>query len=78
MDSTITSVALALGEQAIDTELKLMALEDLLIKKEIVTEIELKELYSIVSERDFNKLKCDLAESLREYIELELYEEDDE
>lgn len=77
LSGEITSVALALGEQAVHTELRLRALEELLIKKEIVTAEELKESYAIVSDRDFDKLKFGLAESIREYIE-QYYEEEEE
>jgi hypothetical protein len=69
MASDISIVALALSTKIIDTEIKVRALGNLLVDKEIVTMKEIEEKYKFIEDRDFEKLKAEILELITEYAE---------
>lgn len=67
MEKKLDASILALGSKIINAEIKMQTLKELLIEKEIVSQEELNEKYQFVMDRDFDKFKSELNESLRKY-----------
>lgn len=67
MEKKLDASILALGSKIITAEIKMQTLKELLIEKEIVTQEELDEKYHFVTDRDFDKFKLELNESLRKF-----------
>lgn len=67
MEKKLDASILALGSKIINAEIKMQTLKELLIEKEIVTQEELDEKYQFVMDRDFDKFKSELNESLRKF-----------
>lgn len=67
MEKKLDASILALGSKIINAEIKMQTLKELLIEKEIVSQEELNEKYQFVMDRDFDKFKSELNESLRKF-----------
>lgn len=67
MEKKLDASILALGSKIINAEIKMQTLKELLIEKELVSQEELNEKYQFVMDRDFDKFKSELNESLRKF-----------
>jgi hypothetical protein len=63
MDKNTAGIIQALSDHLIYTEIKLRALDSLLVDNKIATEDEIKKTCEAIHERDFEKIKKELLNS---------------
>lgn len=67
MAKDLTGAILALSDFVVYTEIKMRAMDEILVEKRIVTREEIDGKFNAVHRREYKKLKAELIDAFKDY-----------